>query len=124
MYRFKKLLQLIEGRKPDVLLHLGDGVQHGWSEREWLKDFIWPLQDAGLVPAVPMLMARGNHDVDGHAAVEFAPSMRTRVCLSSSVAFPVRPAGNDAFEREGKRGDQTNELCEIGVACGRAARRW
>ena len=78
VYRFKKLLQLIEGRKPDVLLHLGDGVQHGWSEREWLKDFIWPLQDAGLVPAVPMLMARGNHDVDGHAAVEFAPSMRTR----------------------------------------------
>ena len=78
VYRFKRLLHHIEARSPDLLLHLGDAVQHGWSEREWLKDFMWPLQDAGLVPSTPMMIAKGNHDVDGHAAVEFAPSRRTR----------------------------------------------
>ncbi len=78
VYRFKRLLHHIEARSPDLLLHLGDAVQHGWSEREWLKDFMWPLQDSGLVPSTPMLIAKGNHDVDGHAAVEFAPSRRTR----------------------------------------------
>lgn len=66
VYKYKKMLQMITARGdgPDLLLHLGDGVQHGYSEREWLKDFLWPLTDSGLVPGTPVLMARGNHDTD------------------------------------------------------------
>ena len=46
VYKYKRLLQLISQRDegPDLLLHLGDAVQHGTSEREWLKDFLWPIE--------------------------------------------------------------------------------
>ena len=40
----EKAARVHDGLGANVQIHVGDPVEHGQSEREWLKDFIWPLQ--------------------------------------------------------------------------------
>jgi hypothetical protein len=49
----------------DLLVHVGDSVQSPQIVREWHAYFLGPLEEGHVGQSLPMLFARGNHDVDG-----------------------------------------------------------
>jgi predicted phosphodiesterase len=49
--------------KPDVAIHCGDYVRHGYEADEWDECFLQPA--AKLMQNVPLYVASGNHDASG-----------------------------------------------------------
>lgn len=49
----------------DLLVHAGDSVQSPQIAREWHAYFLGPLEEGHIGQSLPILFARGNHDVDG-----------------------------------------------------------
>ena len=62
--RFSQHISNFSPKKPDMLFVVGDLLQ--WGSRFWEWDSMWwePLQTDNFAQTTPILVARGNHDMD------------------------------------------------------------
>jgi len=60
---FSKLLKQASRERFDLFVHVGDMVQQAGDPDQWYSQFFEPLLTANIIPAKPLLIAQGNHDV-------------------------------------------------------------
>ena len=62
----KEIVSLHKKQSIDLLVHMGDAIQSVNNQMEWHSYMFGPMEEEGhLSQQVPIIFARGNHDMDG-----------------------------------------------------------
>jgi len=69
---FELHLAHLQARSPDLVVMAGDVVQNGGDLDEWASLWWRPITDSGLGAEVPVLVARGNHDLENGYSYAYA----------------------------------------------------
>ncbi len=75
------------GRRPQMLLHLGDTAQRAYIDGDWDQRFFGPLKRSNFM--LPLLLVQGNHDMFSEANTSAPDS-------SSSSSRPSVPSPTEA----------------------------
>lgn len=69
------------GRRPQMLLHLGDTAQRAYIDGDWDQRFFGPLKRSNLM--LPLLLVQGNHDMFSEANTSAPASSGSRPSVPS-----------------------------------------
>ncbi|MFT7721998.1 MAG: FN3 domain-containing metallophosphoesterase family protein [Roseateles sp.] len=109
--RIRRLMKLIDWRRTDALIHLGDAFDWVASEEQVFRNWLRPTI-AALGPGKPLLFARGNHELRGPFARQFAgyvPTPEGRLYYARAIG-PVHLMVLDTGE---DKPDDTNVYAQL-----------